>query len=280
MGRTEEARFLDLKRTFAQPDAVCIRVNSIPAKWQVNDERDGIRLVYEPREYVDGRALFLLGELHDVPCMTKDGSTTTEKWLVKYDGQMREDLMDWWVPHDETWIPLTLSDKEVAWLKLKEKREQELKKPEFRRMVTLVQRVRRGSKTAVMELAGVPVSDVEEFRSKVRELELSIDLLVYTTPRKIRRMMKEVKIMDKTEGIRRVMVAKVNSEVESDDEAAERKRLEAKYGQVWDSSELVRDFDVLGFMAPLVVVTSVATGKKGSLQFQDMPRFYFGFTEG
>jgi hypothetical protein len=182
MDRTQ-ARLLPLTRTFAQPDAVCIRVNSIPARWQVNDEQDGIRLVYEPREYVDGRALFLMGELHEI---------CGEKWLVKYDGQMREDLVDWWVPRDETWIPLTMTDKEVAWLKLKQRREHELKKPEFKQMVNLVKRVKNGSKTAILELAGLPCEQVEDFRSKVRELELSIDFLVWTTPRKIRRMMKGV----------------------------------------------------------------------------------------
>jgi len=46
---------------------------------------------------------------------------------------------------------------------------------------------------------------------------------------------------------------------------------------VWDTQELQRDFDVLGFMAPFVVVTRKADGKKGSLTFQHSPRFYYGF---
>lgn len=84
---------------------------------------------------------------------------------------------------------------------------------------------------------------------------------------------------DLTEGLRRKKIMEIGSEVESLDEDAERKRLEAKYGQVWDTKELQEAFDVQGFMAPFVVVIEKATGKKGSLMFQHHPRFYFGFTE-
>jgi hypothetical protein len=35
---------------------------------------------------------------------------------------------------------------------------------------------------------------------------------------------------------------------------------------------------VIGFMAPLVVVRRKHDGKKGSLEFQHSPRFYFGFS--
>jgi len=84
---------------------------------------------------------------------------------------------------------------------------------------------------------------------------------------------------DPTEGIRRVMVAGINGEVESDDDTAERARLEADYGQVWDTEQLQEDFEVHGFLAPMVSVTQKATGKKGALLFQHMPRFYFKFVE-
>jgi len=59
----------------------------------------------------------------------------------------------------------------------------------------------------------------------------------------------------------------------------ERARLEALYGQVWDTTELQKDFEVMGFMAPLVVVVKKATGEKGSLEFQHLPRFYYSFTK-
>lgn len=83
---------------------------------------------------------------------------------------------------------------------------------------------------------------------------------------------------DLTEMPRRLLVAKVNSEVETDDEAAERKRLEAKWGQVWSTDEMCEDFNVEGFMAPFVVVKRKSDGVRGSLSFQARPRFYFSFT--
>lgn len=77
--------------------------------------------------------------------------------------------------------------------------------------------------------------------------------------------------MDTTENIRREMTAQLNAQ------AAERARLEKQYGQVWNTDELTRDFEVLGFMAPFVVVRRKADGKKGSLMFQHSPRFYFSY---
>ena len=53
--------------------------------------------------------------------------------------------------------------------------------------------------------------------------------------------------------------------------------LQAKHGQVWDTSELAHDFIVIGFSAPLVVVKRKSDNQKGSLMFQANPRFYFGF---
>ena len=76
---------------------------------------------------------------------------------------------------------------------------------------------------------------------------------------------------DPTETIRRVRLAEIN--VEPNPRAA----LEARYGRVWDTSELSEDFEALGFMAPLVVVRRRSDGKKGSLEFQHEPRFYFNF---
>jgi hypothetical protein len=69
----------------------------------------------------------------------------------------------------------------------------------------------------------------------------------------------------------------VNSAVESQDAETERQRLETQYGQVWEISQLSKDFEVLGFMAPYVVVRRKSNGHKGSLQFQHNPRFYFNF---
>ena len=77
---------------------------------------------------------------------------------------------------------------------------------------------------------------------------------------------------DETEQIRRQMVQEIN------ENAGERTELEGRYGQVWNTAELQRDFDVIGFMAPLVVVIRKSDGVKGSLEFQHNPRFYFNFS--
>ena len=82
---------------------------------------------------------------------------------------------------------------------------------------------------------------------------------------------------DETEGLRRMRLAVVNGAVESQDPLAERKRLEALHGQVWDATQLASDFEVLGFLAPYVVVRRRGDGRKGSLEFQHYPRFYFNF---
>jgi hypothetical protein len=82
---------------------------------------------------------------------------------------------------------------------------------------------------------------------------------------------------DETEEVRRRRLAVVNSAVESKDPTTERQRLEAQYGRVWDTAQLSVEFEVLGFMAPYVVVRRRSDGRKGSLEFQHHPRFYFNF---
>lgn len=76
---------------------------------------------------------------------------------------------------------------------------------------------------------------------------------------------------DETETIRRDMLAEINVDPGSRD------ALEAKHGKVWNTDELRQEFDVLGFLAPLVVVRRMSDGAKGSLMFQHNPRFYFNF---
>jgi hypothetical protein len=53
---------------------------------------------------------------------------------------------------------------------------------------------------------------------------------------------------------------------------AERERV---YGQVWDEQELLRDFEVLGWIDSAVEVRRNADGAHGSLSFQDCPRYYY-----
>ena len=76
---------------------------------------------------------------------------------------------------------------------------------------------------------------------------------------------------DITEPARRQRLAEINLVPGS------RESLEAEYGQVWDTSELSNDFEVVGFMAPLVVARRKIDRQKGSLEFQHNPRFYFNF---
>jgi len=78
-------------------------------------------------------------------------------------------------------------------------------------------------------------------------------------------------MFDETEEIRKQMLGEINAEPGS------REFLEQKHGQVWDTSELSRDFEVEGFMAPFVVVRRKSDGVKGSMMFQHHPRFYYGF---
>jgi hypothetical protein len=77
---------------------------------------------------------------------------------------------------------------------------------------------------------------------------------------------------DPTETVRRALVNEINSDTSSRDV------LEKEHGQVWDTDELSRDFEVTGFMAPFVVVKRKSDGVVGSLMFRHSPRLYFDFT--
>ncbi|WP_442508348.1 hypothetical protein SH528x_007317 [Novipirellula sp. SH528] len=75
---------------------------------------------------------------------------------------------------------------------------------------------------------------------------------------------------DPTETIRRQQVAAINAEPGS------REYLEAKHGEVWDTSELQKEFTVLAFMAPYCIVKR--NGVKGSVKFQHQPRLYYSWS--
>jgi hypothetical protein len=78
-------------------------------------------------------------------------------------------------------------------------------------------------------------------------------------------------VIDETEPVRRELVAAL------DETASGRLILESRYGQVWSTEQLTDDFEVLGFLAPFVVVRRRSDNQKGSLMFQRHPRFYFSF---
>lgn len=52
---------------------------------------------------------------------------------------------------------------------------------------------------------------------------------------------------------------------------------QADTGPRWDTQELQRDFEVLSFMAPYVIVRRRSDGVQGALEFTHLPRVYFGF---
>ncbi len=76
---------------------------------------------------------------------------------------------------------------------------------------------------------------------------------------------------DDTEEARRVRSAEINGQPGS------REALEAAHGRVWDTNQLTEEFEVIGFLAPFVVVRRKADGLKGSLEFQHEPRFFVGW---
>ena len=80
-------------------------------------------------------------------------------------------------------------------------------------------------------------------------------------------------MQDTTGNIRREMVNILNT-----NPPTERQEAEAKYGQVWTTDEMSKEFEAIGFMAPFIVVKRKSDNVKGSLMFQHSPRFYFSFT--
>ena len=78
---------------------------------------------------------------------------------------------------------------------------------------------------------------------------------------------------DPTETERRQLTQEINACL------ASRKALEAEYGQVWDTTELQKDFSVESFMAPFVIARRKSDGAKGTLEFQHSPRLYYNFQE-
>jgi hypothetical protein len=79
---------------------------------------------------------------------------------------------------------------------------------------------------------------------------------------------------DATETVRRAALAGMRAAG-----AKSRQELEREHGPVWDTPELRQDFDVIGFLAPLVAVRRKTDGRTGTLTFQHDPRLYFDFVE-
>lgn len=71
---------------------------------------------------------------------------------------------------------------------------------------------------------------------------------------------------DETESFRRFLI-----------ETGQPERDLAKAKERWTTDEVRELFDVIGFMAPFVVVRRKADGVKGSLEFTHNPRVYYNF---
>lgn len=51
----------------------------------------------------------------------------------------------------------------------------------------------------------------------------------------------------------------------------------ARGERVWDRDAMLNEYDVIGFLAPFVIVKRRSDGAKGSLCFTNRPRYYFGW---
>jgi hypothetical protein len=54
--------------------------------------------------------------------------------------------------------------------------------------------------------------------------------------------------------------------------------LELDEGPKWDIEQLQRDFEVMGYATPFVVVRRKSDGQLGTLEYLSGPRTYFGWT--
>jgi hypothetical protein len=77
--------------------------------------------------------------------------------------------------------------------------------------------------------------------------------------------------MAKTVSIRRQWRVEINAK------PGTRESLEARFGQIWDPSQMAADFEATSFLAPFALVRRKSDGATGSLEFQNDPRFYFNF---
>jgi hypothetical protein len=80
----------------------------------------------------------------------------------------------------------------------------------------------------------------------------------------------QITMPDITEPDRCQRLAEINAQPSS------REALEAQHGQVWNANEISRAFEVVGFMAPFIVVRQKSDGKKAASNSSTAQ----GFTSG
>jgi hypothetical protein len=70
-----------------------------------------------------------------------------------------------------------------------------------------------------------------------------------------------------------------NELIRVNDRDLAKEALAKDYGEVLTTAETQEKYQILQFMAPYVLVTRLGDGKKGTLQFSHLPRYYFNFQE-
>lgn len=76
---------------------------------------------------------------------------------------------------------------------------------------------------------------------------------------------------ESTDSLREKLVLEINSNPKN------RENMEDVYGEIWDTKELSRDFEVFQFLSPFVLVRNKDTSEVGTIMFQHKPRFYFSW---
>lgn len=76
-------------------------------------------------------------------------------------------------------------------------------------------------------------------------------------------------MVDETEEFRRAMIASGQPQ----------RDLSQTDGPTWTTDELGKEFDVLAFIAPFVIVRRKSDGANGSMEFTHSPRVYFNFVD-
>ena len=63
-----------------------------------------------------------------------------------------------------------------------------------------------------------------------------------------------------------------------EDRQMTKEELEKEHKEVLDTKQATKKYEFISFLAPFVLVKDKQTGAKGTLVFQDFPRYYFAFS--
>jgi len=54
---------------------------------------------------------------------------------------------------------------------------------------------------------------------------------------------------------------------------------EAIHGKVWTPEDFGHEFEIIGLFVSPMIVRRISDGARGTIEFQDSPRYYFNFRE-